>query len=314
MKTTALLAAAVLSASALDAQSLLYEFSFNNPAEGTTTSSTAPAASTASFTDYVEVGSSTRVAANLHGANQSGVSGLSGDYAFDNSGSTKMGGSGAVNGGTAGYGGMAQVTNGSNLLNGSTSFTVQGWYNGATAPTNYARLIEIGTLGIWFQLDGGVTTFQMSARINNPANPAQILGTTDASMKQANVWTFFAFTYDGVTGDARLYGGTDSASVALLASATFATGVIATNTNQALTLGNSTGNSNQRPFDGLLDNFRVWGEAEGSSGALGLAQLEAVRLADLSNSPIPEPSAFALLAGFGALGAASLRRGGARRR
>lgn len=308
MKTIALLAAGLAGIASLHAQSLLYEFNFNNPAQGTSSSSTAPTASTANFTNYVSEGSGDRVPTNLHGANQSGVSGLAGDYAFDNSGSTRMGGSGALNGANAGYGGMAQVTNGSNLLNNATSFTVQGWYNGATAPTNYARLIEIGTLGIWFQTDGGVTTLQMSARINTTGSTAQIIGTTSSSMLQANTWTFFAFTYDGVSGAANLYGGTDSSSVALLATATFTTGVLATGTNQALTIGNSTGNSNQRPFDGLLDDFRVWGEAEGSGGALNLAQLEAVRLADISNTAIPEPSAFAALAGLGALAFTAARR------
>jgi hypothetical protein len=309
MKTAALLLAAGLAATAsLHAQSLLYEFNFNNPAQGASSSSSAPTSSTAAFTNYVAEGSASRIAANLHGANQSGVSGLSGDHAFDNSVSTRMGGSGAVNGANAGYGGMAQVANGSNLFDGSTSFTIQGWYNGASAPTNYARLIEIGTLGVWFQVDGGVTTLQMSARINTTGSTAQIIGTTDASMRQANVWTFFAVTYDGPTGAANFYGGTDSASVSLLASATFTTGVVATGANQAVTIANSTGNSNQRPFDGLLDDFRIWGDSEGSAGALNLAQLEAVRLADVANSPIPEPSAFAALAGLFALAFTATRR------
>lgn len=301
-----LLAAGLAAVASVDAQSLLYEFRFNNPSENTTSASSAPPASSANFTNFVTEGDIARQAANLYGPNQSGASGLVGDYAFDNSASTRMGGSGAVNGANTGYGGMAQVTNGSNALNGATSFTVQGWYNGATAPGNYARLIEIGTFGIWFQGDA----LQVSARINESSGTAQILSSADATMRQANVWTFFAFTYDGVTGTASLYGGSTTGSVSLLATGTFLTGTLATNTNQALTIGNSSGNNNQRPFDGLLDNFRVWGETEGSDGALSLADLEAVRLADVSNSPIPEPSAFAALAGLGALawGAARRRR------
>jgi hypothetical protein len=314
MKITALLLVAGLAGTAtLDGQSLLYEFHFDNPVEGTGTSSSASTSSTAAFSNYVDVGSSTRVSANLYGANQSGVSGLAGDYAFDNSGSSRMGGSGAVNGGSAGYGGMAQVANGSNLLDGATSFTLQGWYNGASTPTNYARLIEIGTLGVWFQVDSGVTKLQSSARINTTNSTAQVIASTDASLFQAGVWTFFAVTYDGISGTANLYGGTDSTAVSLLATSTFLTGVVATGSNQALTIANSTGNSNQRPFDGLLDDFRIWGDATGSAAALSLAQLEAVRLADITHSAIPEPSAFALLAGLGVLTAVAARRGPSRR-
>lgn len=303
-----LIAAGLLAASLLDAQSLLYEFNFNNPAENTSTSSTAPVASTANFTNYVEVGGTARVAANLYGANQTGVSGLAGDYAFDNTGSTRMGGSGAVNGPNAGYGGVARVTNGGNLVNGSTSFTVQGWYNASVAPANFARLIQIGTFGVWFQTDGGNTTLRVSARINDPTSTAQLVESDAAFMRQADTWTFFAFTYDGATGAANLYGGTDSTSVSLLVSTTISAGFLATNNNQAISIGNSTDNDTQRPFDGYLDNFRVWGESSGSAGALSLAQLEAVRLADTTNTAIPEPSSFAILAGLGTLGFALARR------
>ena len=68
--------------------------------------------------------------------------------------------------------------------------------------------------------------------------------------------------------------------------------------------GNDT--SFRRPFDGYLDNMRIWGDTTGNSGALTLAQLEAVRALDVS--PIPEPSAFAFIAGLGALVLAASRR------
>lgn len=318
MKTQALLLLAGIAGIApLHAQSLIYEFRFNDAANGTSTNSTAPGGATANFSNYVATGSGDRAPDDLYGAPGSGVSGQVGDIAFDNSGSTRMGGSGNINESGAGYGGMALVTNGADLLNGARSFTVQGWYNGASTPTNYARLIEIGSFGIWFQGTGSGTVLQASSRLDATGTTAQLLTSNDASMLQANTWTFFAFTYDGVTGVASLYGGNSENSVSLLASTTFAASTLNTvtsATSQGLAIGNGLGNASQRPFDGLLDNFRVWGEASGAGGALTKAQLEAVRLADLGYSQIPEPSAFALLAAFGALGMAATRRGGARRR
>jgi hypothetical protein len=159
MKTQALLLLAGIAGIApLHAQSLIYEFRFNDAANGTSTNSTAPGGATANFTNYVEIGSTARTAEDLHGAPGSGVSGQPGDLAFDNTVSNRMGG----NSGTPGYGGIALVANGGGILNGMSSFTVQGWYNGASTPGNYARLLDVNatgasSLGVWFQVDGGVT-------------------------------------------------------------------------------------------------------------------------------------------------------------
>jgi hypothetical protein len=67
-------------------------------------------------------------------------------------------------------------------------------------------------------------------------------------------------------------------------------GTIANNT-AGLTVGNYADTSIQRPFDGLLDNMRIFGSTTDASGALSLAELETIRAADI----IPEPGAVWLL-------------------
>ncbi|AHF89499.1 anchor protein [Opitutaceae bacterium TAV5] len=288
--------AVLSSAVALPAATLLHEFTFNDPANGASTASTGTLGGSASMTNYVEAGSSNRVSADLHSADSLGVSGKAGDYAFNNTTATRMGGSGAINGSGAGYGGVAILTNGAASLNGMNSFTIAGWYNtaGDTAPGNYARLIEIGSAGVWFQTGAGL---QLSASIGGSAGSK--LASADTRLFQANTWTFFAFTYDGDTGLVSLYAGTrDSGQLEFIDSVALANrGVVSTVTNQSLSLGNSGGNDQQRPFQGLLDNFRLWGETTGSGGALTQQQLQQIMTADITGPAIPEPAAAAVLSG-----------------
>lgn len=109
-------------------------------------------------------------------------------------------------------------------------------------------------------------------------------------------------TYDGTQtiDNVNYYRGfTDSHSgdptVQLVGTASFAGGIV--NSSQGFVIGNRTDDFS-RSFDGWIDNVQVFGAygdfetgAQDPSGALSLAQLEAVRLADLSFTPIPEPAA-----------------------
>jgi hypothetical protein len=292
--------AVLVSAVALPAATLLHEFTFNDPANGTSTTSSGTLGGSALMTNYVETGSSSRVSADLHSATGLGVSGKAGDYALNNTAATRMGGSGAVNGDNAGYGGAAILANGAASLNGVNSFTISGWYNTASgaAPGNYARLIEIGSAGVWFQTGAGL---QLSASIGGSSGAR--LASSDTRLFQANTWTFFAFTYDGDTGLVSLYAGSKaSGQLELISSDTLVNkGVVSTVTTQELSIGNTVGNNQQRPFQGLLDNFRIWGETTGSGGALTQQQLQQIMTTDITGQAIPEPSATAAVAALGAL-------------
>ncbi len=279
----------------LSGQTLLYEYSFNDAANGANTVATGTAGGTAAFTNYVTTGSTSRQSADLRGVSGSGVSGIAGDYAFDNSGSTQMGGSGAANGANAGYGGMAANSGGASALDGQTSFTVSGWYYSSSTPGNFARLIEVGSVGVWF------TDTDILLNVTLASGTEQFTS-SDASLFTTDTWNFFAFTYNGVTGEAALYGGTDESEVALIVSTTLSSSTVSLN-HSNMTIANSNFSGNQRPFDGMLDNYRVWGDSD-ASGALGLSALEAVRSSDI----IPEPSTYALIVGSMAVVLITVRR------
>lgn len=308
-----------LAGTASQAATLLYEFTFNDSANETSTVSSGSLGGYASFTAPRSSSDSSRVDAKLRSDNGLGVSGKLGDYAFNNTGSDKMGGSGAIDGANAGHGGIALVNNGSASLAGMNSYTISGWYNTAnsTKPGNYARLIEVGTTGIWFQVDSGVTTLQVTSIINpvsgNTGGTSNKLNSNTSTLLSANEWVFFAVTFDGVAGTMTLYSGTkDEGVLHKVTSVETTKGFVATASNLGLSIGNSIGNANQRPFDGLLDNFRIWGEATGAGGALSLSELQAVMTADLGNAMIPEPATTALLLGMGLLAAVVMRRGQAK--
>ncbi|MDP0496264.1 MAG: LamG-like jellyroll fold domain-containing protein [Verrucomicrobiota bacterium JB024] len=298
--------AALISAGLAQGQTLMYEYSFNDAANATYTTSTGSTSATADFTNYVTEGSTDRTSYNLFGSSTSGVSGQAGDYAFDNSISTEMGGSGAINGTGAGYGGLGLASGTATGFNGLTSFTISGWYKANSLPSNYARLIEIGSsstsTSVLFQGNSGSSATNLRLGTNVGGATAN-LEVNNAMLLAVDSWVFFAFAVDGVNGTITLYAGTDSAAVTQLGSADITAGTVYVG-GDSLAIGNSMGSGNQRPFDGLMDNVRVWGSSTDASGALSLSTLESVRSGDV----IPEPSTYAGLFGAAVVCLVLLRR------
>jgi len=232
-------------------------------------------------------------ATDLHGTPGSGILGGLGrpgsdtDRAFNNTASTGMG--------TNGVGGWAQHTGDCESVDSFVSFTMSGWFKtDATTPlTDAARLLDkrdasafgyscLGVKGAPGKLE---TDLSVSA-----------LGTTVASWSNTQTWVFFAITYDGTRTNQNLkyyrgyrtaddIGGADP-SVALMETLTANIGTIS-NSTAKLTLGNAPA-ANIRPFDGFLDNIRIYGsQVPGdSSGALSMGTLEAFRLVDMANPPV----------------------------
>jgi hypothetical protein len=238
---------------------LLLEYHFNET--GTT------AASTGTDTTAVTLQNSSGVATDLHSTDTLGVSGLAGDRAFDNTASTGMGNAPA----TGGRGFQADQA----AVDGLSSFTLAGWFKSSTALANGAQLFNNTSSGAGFAL------------ANNAGN-ALILyvdgtgGTSATYTSGGDVWTFFAVGYDGtLTGNnLKFYRGTTSTGVAQVGSTgTLNKGAVADDAN-GLTIGNNNAAFN-RPYDGLLDNMRIFGSSIDDSGVVDLTTLESYRANDV---------------------------------
>jgi hypothetical protein len=167
------------------------------------------------------------------------------------------------------------------------SLTLQGWFRAEGAGiTDLARLItkQAGNTGFLLLGTGG----NLDLEINN-------VGTTSTGARYADAgeWVFFAVTYDGTatSGNVRFYRGSRNNIVILLETRTLNQGRALAN-SESITVGNSNGTFT-RPFDGWLDNVRVFGSKLNSSGALTLRQLEWLRNKDVQN--LSEPVALSVI-------------------
>lgn len=290
--TTGLLA---LSALSLHAQStpnvgpLLLEYRFNETGTtanaGGSLSGTAPQL-TMQTTTTVGGTNAPGTPTDLHSANGGGVSGTTGDRAFDNTITTSTGSGGRAVHGTTG-------TNVSDFdgIDGLQSFTLQGWFNASAGAGG--RIMENRASNAGWQLlySGGALSFEVDAATGASSARSLIeFNTTDT-------WIFFAVTYDGslTANNVNFYKGTLDSPVALVGSTLSLNQGAATNEGSRLILGNgaSAGNGFERGFDALLDNVRIYGAASGNTGALNQASLEQIRSFDA----VPEPSSWTALMG-----------------
>ena len=207
-----------------------------------------------------------------------------------------------------GEGGLALITD-SGALDSLTSFTVQGWYKvapdvpvthsgGRIFVNNYFSLMSNRRLNntdieTRFTFTLNTSTLEGTQTINT--DYSTLLGEDD--------WVFFAITYDSTlsTNNLSFYAGTTDDAVVLFHQETLDGGATGTVSGPgSLLLGNNSAYS--RPFDGWMDNFRIFGSTTDGAGALSVEQLEAYRYADA----IPEPGAVGLTI-LGALGALAAR-------
>lgn len=310
-----LAALAALPVSAAHAQSInpILQYTFNDA--GTTTGSTGTDTSASTTLTFITKTTDT-TAPNLHGAAGSGVSGQTGDIAFNNTAASAMGRATTTGGGQARNGAAgAAPTGGPASANGLASFTVQGWFktDGAEVIGGDARLFSdanMANAGIYVSGPGN-NTGSIRLGLNGQIADA----TTNSFSADTGTWTFYAATYNTATNTASFYRGTTTTGVTLLNTATLSVGGAVSGTNTSFfDLGNfgdtanTSGALNNRPFDGFLDDTRLYGSTTDSSGALLLRDLETIRVADINNTaPViaPEPSETAVL-GLGMLGLAGL--------
>src|SRR3990172_8404373 len=186
----------------VQAQTAILEYKFNE------TGTTAP--STGSDATAVTLRDSAGAATDLHSADGLGVSGLTGDRAFDNTASTSMGGSG----GRADQADLAAIDT-------LTSFTLQGWFktDGSTAigggiGISKAVLIHntsgIAVNAVGFELFGQQGDLKLAVDGSNAS-------TSEYGDTQS--WVFFAVTYDGTlaSNNVKFYKGSRTSTVTQLA-------------------------------------------------------------------------------------------------
>ncbi|MDR1282641.1 MAG: LamG domain-containing protein [Opitutaceae bacterium] len=271
-------AALCLVPTGLRAQSLLLHYDFNQPvANGTV------------VTDTSGNGRNGTLAGSAKwGADKTGVSGMAGDHAFDNTASIMGDNNDPATGGALRYGQSME-----NL----TSFTISMWFrtDGTQPLANSARLFDSLSEFLLAGTGDGKASFNLAGAVlaaNPDANPVLALAAQ-------NEWVFIAVTWaDGAPGQqstAKIYAGASAQAVSLVASGTSAT------TGPASLTSLSFGANwwLKRPVDGWLDDIRVYGETSGAAGALSLETLDTIRLAGLNQ--IPEPATSATVAGGGAL-------------
>src|SRR5207237_7026260 len=110
----------------------------------------------------------------------------------------------------------------------------------------------------------------------------------------ANIWTFFAMSVDlsANSGNLKFYKGGLTNSLQLVSTVDFPSDGF-TSPSAPLEIGNRI--DFVRPFDGLIDNVRIYGSSGNAGGVLSMSDLELIRQADLANTPVPEPSMLALM-------------------
>lgn len=226
-----------------------------------------PAPSTGLDTNAAALRNFSGVPTDLHSGDATGVSGLPGDRAFDNSSASGMG--------SLGTGGKALAPD-LDAVDGLVSFTLQGWFRCTTLANNRARFFDKKSGNTSFLL--AVTNGYLTLEVNGTATDAR------TNYTDLNTWVFFAATYDStaLTNQARFFKGTAGSAVELTDADTLSRGTALAN-SVALNVGNAA--AGDRPFKGLLDNMRIYGSKTDGRGALNIAQLEWLRVKDLTNAP-----------------------------
>ena len=220
---------------------------------------------------------------DLHSGEGLGVSGKSGDRAFDNM-SAEMGGGGNV----------ACTAGNVDEINGLVSFTFCGWYktkDDASFINSMARLATKYSQPAGWQILGHKDNSGLMFYVNG--GNRTVTFSSSSLLAQTKTWVFLAITYDGTKSkdNYKIYAGDRNNEVKLLSTQTLDSKAVAENT-AALTIGNELNRT--RAFAGYIDNIRLYGTktAGDASGVLSLSQLETVRAGYLSDGDqlnTPEP-------------------------
>lgn len=186
-----------------------------------------------------------------------GVTGQDGDHAYDLSGTAGMG----VGNGKFAY------TRDLDSIDGLLSFTLTGCFKtdvGETLGKN-VELFKTKKLKLTSVNNGHLKLFVDSELELDSVTSSK------ADWNNVNSWTHFAVSYDGTRSvrNVKFYKATINSAVILSSTETLDRKSVNIGGAQRLYISNQF-----RPFDGYLDNMRIYGSKIDSSGALTTAQLE----------------------------------------
>jgi hypothetical protein len=295
MKVTTMLSLCALTATTSGALAQgptpLLEYNFNDA--GTTSSSTGSVNAPVTLVSYAEDG---WIETDLHGVSGSGVTGLAGDLAFDNTGSEGMGSQTPDFQGVTYRGGAAVYASSAPWMQNLSSWTAAGWYKTESVAMGYGAprlFLTMDTAGGGLRASGGFDAGTMRVLVNGSNAQSESTGWDDI-----DTWVFFAMTYTettdpeennvhfyrGYRNDAEA-GGAPSDVELVFSTKLTGKGAASSDGSYGFAIGNDanfTTYNLSRPFDGLLDNMRFFGSTGGGASALDAEQLEALRLADLA--------------------------------
>lgn len=207
-------------------------------------------------------------------------------------------------GSAAGYLGAATANN---SAFGLSAITITLWVKiDAASTTQVDRLVSNlnSSSGFDFAINNytagtgawGADSFRLTFGFNSTSGAVQSTSASYVSDK----WLFVAVTYDSAAGgnNVAFYSGDENAAVALASTAAKSGSIVASSSE--LRIGSTPATTQDRTPIALFNDVRIY------NGALNAAQLETVRASALST--VPEPSAFAMLAGAAALGGVVMAR------
>lgn len=241
-----------------------------------------------------------------------GVSGFANDRALDLSDASGMGGSTNNGGGAVAEAGFDTVTG----FDGAQSFTIAGFfYATESVIVSNAQLVNVSNAST----DG----FRLSGRTGSTGggnlqldyvgeNERQAVESTGGRYSAVGEWVFFALTLDTTitSGDNLFfYYVNEQGEMAIADAMEFDAGAMVVG-DRSPVFGNFAGSTDPattRPFQGYLDNFALWVDPDGASGALSMAELESFYL-----TSIPEPAHFSSVLGLMLLCLMAFRRGSSR--
>ena len=215
---------------------------------------------------------------DLHSRAGMGVSGEPNDRAFDNSKASRMGQRGT------GYGRAVSQEKWLDVIGFQQFLTIQGWFK-AENPFDAGAVLSVvpGVFDVRHtsNVQGVMRFMTYHKTLVNVTSPPVY--------NRVGEWVFYAITWDGskTKDNVKFYLGSTREAVRLISTGSLDVPMEYDN-NSHLFLGDTNvGDPNTnfiRPFDGYIDNVRVFGSDKDTTGILSLEQLEQIRTGDLGTN------------------------------
>jgi len=215
---------------------------------------------------------------DLHSRAGMGVSGQPNDRAFDNTKASRMGQRGT------GYGRAVSQEKWLDVIGFQQSLTIQGWFK-AENPFDAGAVLSVVP---------GVFDLRHTSNVQGVLrfmtyHKTLVNATSPPVYNRVGEWVFYAITWDGskTKDNVKFYMGSTREAVRLISTASLDVPMEYDNNSHFFIGDTNVGDPNTnftRPFDGYIDNVRVYGSEYDGAGILTLEQLEEIRTGDLALS------------------------------